>query len=98
METSAITIGDDLVSYVNIWVVKLKIPEFSANYGDFDLTTNAYDLTTRTYQTSVEGNYEEFTLGVKFENEPYSQKIIDLREISDFIVFNVIVSEVEVLP
>ena len=97
METSTITIGDDLVSYVNLWVVKLKIPEFSANYGNFDLTTNAYNLNTTSYQTSI-GNYDDFTLGVKFGNELYSQKTINLREISDRIVFNVIVSEVEVLP
>ena len=97
METSAITIGDELVSYVNLWVIKLRIPEFSANYGDFDLTTNAYNLDTITYETST-GTYDDFTLGVKFGDEPYSQKTIELREISDRIVFNVIVSEVEVLP
>jgi hypothetical protein len=97
METASISVGDDLVSYVNIWVIKLKIPEFSANYGEFDLTTNAYYLNTITHQTPL-GNFEDFTLGAKFGNEPYSQKTIDLREISDQIVFNVIVSEVQVLP
>lgn len=96
METSTITVGGKLTSYVNVWIVKLGISDFSANIDNFDLSSKAYSINTDTMGPyDVDG---AFTIGVHFGNEPYSTKPISLNAASESIVFNLIISEVELIP
>ena len=98
METSTITVGDDVTSYVNVWVVKLKASEFSVNIDNFDMTTSAYNMYTESIGPIPISGDRNFVIGVQYQDEPYSQKTISLNESSDYVVFNFIISEVELVP
>lgn len=96
METSTITVDGKITSYVNVWIVKLKISDFSANIDNFDLSSNAYSMYTDTM-----GPYDiddDFTIVVQFGNELSSPIPISLNEYSESVVFNFIISEVELIP
>ena len=96
METSTITVGGKITSYVNVWIVKLKISDFSANIDNFDLSSNAYSMYTETI-----GPYDiddDFTISVQFGNDSSSEKPISLNADSESVVFNFIISEVELIP
>lgn len=98
METSTITLGENVTSYVNVWIVKLKISDFSTNINNFDLSSRAYNMYTDTVGPFSLGEDPNFEIGVQFADEPYSQKTIMLDESSDYVVFNFIISEVELVP
>jgi hypothetical protein len=98
METTTVTVGEDVTSYVNVWIVKLKISDFSGNIDNLDLSSRAYNMYTETSGPFSLGENPNPEIGVQFADEPYSQKTISLDENSDYVVFNFIVSEVELIP
>ena len=96
METSIITVDGKITSYVNVWIVKLKISDFSANIDNFDLSSNAYSMYTETI-----GPFDindAFTISAQFGDDSSSEKPILLNADSESVVFNFIISEVELVP
>ena len=97
METSVVDMGGGVkVSYVNIWIINLKIADYMEYAGDLDLTARMEDLDTYSsisYDVPVD---EQCLIGVQFGNEPYFEKPVNLT--GDKVVFNFIVSEVGVFP
>ena len=99
METSIIEVGGYNTSYVNVWIVKLKISEFSANFDNFDITSSANHIYTNTTDSfALLSGDKNVTIGVQFADEPYWLKTIPLNVYSDYVVFNFIVSEVKLTP
>ncbi len=101
MKTATTTTIDGVVSYVNIWIVKMKIASYSSYSGDLDLVSKAYSIRTdpapfgateRIYDV-IDGKCDiSVQLG---DMSPYTESVV-LPE--GFVVFNFIISEVEISP
>jgi hypothetical protein len=98
METSTITFDNGTVlSYVNILILRLKISEYSEYVGDMDLTAKVNHLTTISSSEYSVGENKQCVISVNLGNE-YTEKTIVLNENCDKVVFNFIISEMEVSP
>jgi hypothetical protein len=102
IETSSINVDDDLVSYVNIWVVKMKIDSYSENVGNLDLSVRAHNIETfpipnnDPYNIPPEDQFEDnCKIVVDLGNQSYEE---NLTLTGNKVVFNFIVSDVEILP
>ena len=101
MKTATTTTIDGVVSYVNIWIIKMKIASYSSYSGDLDLISKSYSVRTdpapfgaaeRIYDV-VDGKCDvSVQIG---DMSPYTESIA-LPE--GFVVFNFVISEVEVSP
>ena len=98
METSTIDVDGTTTSYVNVWIVKLQISDFSANIDNFDLSSRAHYLYTNTTDPFDLGGNPTCDIQVQLADGPVSSQTISLYESSDYVVFNFIVSEVELVP
>ncbi|NHJ84166.1 MAG: hypothetical protein FK734_01805 [Asgard group archaeon] len=98
METSTIDLDGIITSYVNVWVVKLKISDFSANIDNFDLSSRAHHMYTNTTAPFVLNGNQSFDIEVQIADGPVSSQTISLYGSSQYVVFNFIVSEVELIP
>lgn len=94
MEASTITLDDETLSYVNIWLVKMQVSDYSSYIGELDLTAKAnyvYTISSNEYYPS-DG---QCMVHVQLGNER-SEKTVTLG--GSAVVFNLIISEVEVIP
>jgi len=87
------------VSYVNIWIIKMKITDWSTFIGDFDLTARCLNVTTITYGGSDGNGYTidengECKILVQLGNDEPDEVTIKLD--GEKVVFNFIVAEIEV--
>jgi hypothetical protein len=95
VETSMVNVGGSITSYVNIWIIKLNISSYSENVGSLDLTARAQTLNTEhseIYDVPSEGNC---LIHVDFGNQSH-EEILSLN--GEKVVFNFIISTVEILP
>ncbi|MEJ2271503.1 MAG: hypothetical protein P8X91_03250 [Candidatus Bathyarchaeota archaeon] len=95
VETSVVNVGGFDTSYVNIWVVKMKIDSYSEYVGSLDLTARAQNLQTEPtaiYDVPPEGNC---IIHVDFGNQSH-EEILSLN--GNKVVFNFIISTVEISP
>lgn len=95
VETSVVNVGGSITSYVNIWIIKMKIDSYSENVGSLDLTARAQTLETEPsaiYDVPSEGYC---IIQVDFGNQSY-EEILSLN--GEKVVFNFIVSTVDVIP
>lgn len=101
MEASAVNVtqgGQQVrVSYVDILIIRMKIASWSTNFGDFDLKARSSNITTISYGGSDDHGYtvmdDACNIRVQLGNES-DTAIIPLT--GDRVVFNFIVTEVEV--
>lgn len=101
MKTSLLNVTQDdqpvLINYVDIWIVKVNVTEWSSYIGDFDLTArcvNVQTIPTNTYDI-LEGD-RQLNITVKLEDEPLSSTAIRLDDSAEKVVFNFIVATVQV--
>ncbi|MBE0525279.1 MAG: hypothetical protein IBX40_13255, partial [Methanosarcinales archaeon] len=85
------------VSYVNIWIIKMKITSWSTFIGDFDLTARSFNITTKSYGGSDGNGYPvmngKCNILAQLGNESDTATIpLD----GEKVVFNFIVAEIEV--
>jgi hypothetical protein len=95
VETSVVNVDGFDTSYVNIWIVKMKIDSYSENVGSLDLTARAKTLKTEPtaiYEVPSDGNC---IIQVDFGNQSH-EEILSLN--GEKVVFNFIISTVEILP
>ncbi|NHJ83921.1 MAG: hypothetical protein FK734_00580 [Asgard group archaeon] len=97
MESSRVNINGKLVSYVDIWIIKLKISNYSSFIGDLDLIAKADTLTTTPFGPYSDLVSKQCNINVQLGND-VSNVVIPLSTDADQVVFNFIVSEVEILP
>ena len=98
METSTITLNDNTkISYVNILVIKMEISEYSEYVGDLDLTAKVNHLTTVSSPEYLVPGSKQCFLDVQFGDQN-SQEMIEVNHESDKVVFNFIISEMEISP
>ena len=98
IETSSINVDSDVVSYVNIWVIKMKIDSYSEYVGDLDLTARAGSLKTDpsvVYTVENPSVNDNCRIHVDFGNQSHEES---LTLTGNKVVFNFIVSEVEITP
>jgi len=87
------------VSYVDIWIIKMKITSSSTNIGNLDLTARSSSITTISYGGS-EGNGYTVVGGVcdilvQLGNESSTASIsLD----GEKVVFNFVIAEIEISP
>jgi hypothetical protein len=95
-ETSSVSVDDDLVSYVNIWVIKMKIDSYSEYVGNLDLTARAYTLETEpSIVYNVPSEVDNCKILVELGNESHEEYI---TLTGNKVVFNFIISTVEISP
>jgi hypothetical protein len=92
LETSSITVDDQKVSYVDIWIIVLKMDKQTFVTGDVDLVARATTLTT--IPRLWENPESTCTISVQL-GDTVSNQIIGLNN-PDSVVFNFIISEVQV--
>ena len=102
IETSSINVDDDVVSYVNIWVIKMNIDNYSEYVGNLDLTVRANNIETYPvpnddpYTIPSEDQFENnCKIVVNFGNQSHEEY---LTLSGNKVVFNFIVSDVEISP
>jgi len=93
MRTSVVDVDGETVNYVDIWVIKLVIGNWSSHIYDFDLKARCLDVTTTSY-----GPYDatdSCTIDVQLGagSQPSSAS---LPLSSGKVVFNVVLSAIEV--
>jgi len=103
MKTATVNVTQDSeevrVSYVDIWIIKMKITSFSTNIGDLDLTARSSNITTISFGDSEGNGYTvvggECNIRVQLGNESDTATIsLD----GDKVVFNFVIAEVQVSP
>ena len=96
MKTSEINVNGTLVSYIDIWIIKLVTMETVTHpwsyVHDFDLKARCLSVQTNSTETQVQSS--NATISVQIGNAPPSSADIPL--IGEKVVFNVIVAEVQV--
>lgn len=94
VETSMVNVDGFDTSYVNIWIIKMNIGSYSENVGSLDLTARAQTLKTEPseiYDVPA-GNC---LIHVDYGNQSH-EEILSLN--GEKVVFNFIISTVEILP
>ena len=103
MKTSTVNVTQDSeevrVSYVDIWIIKMKITSWSTYIGNLDLTARSYNITTISRGGSEGNGYTvvggECNIRVQLGNESDTATIsLD----GDKVVFNFVIAEVQVSP
>ena len=99
MKTSMVNVGGQQVSYVDIWIIKMKITSWSTYIGNLDLTARSSNITTISHGGSEGNGYDvmdgECNIHVQLGNESDTATIsLD----GDKVVFNFIIAEIEVSP
>jgi hypothetical protein len=98
METSTITLSDETtLSYVNILIVKMKISDYSENFGELDLTAKTSDLETISYEYDSSVVEKQCSITAQLGDQ-LSEISIELNPNCDKVVLNFIISEMEVSP
>jgi hypothetical protein len=93
METSSITVDDQKVSYVDVWIIILKMDKQTFVTGDLDLIARASTLTTEPEIWNTPGS----TCNIRVQlGDNISYQKINLNNNPDSVVFNFIISEVQV--
>lgn len=87
------------VSYVDIWIIKMKITSSSTYIGDLDLTARSSSITTISYGDSEGNGYDvvggKCNIHVQLGNESNTASIsLD----GEKVVFNFVISEIEISP
>lgn len=94
MKTSTITVNDVRVSYVDIWVIKLDIPEWSTYIYDFNLKARCLNVSTTTYGPYPIDAADVVEIQVEYGSDSSRIEIQDLE--TGNVVFNFILAEVKV--
>lgn len=94
METSSITVDDQKVSYVDVWIIVLKMDKQTFVSGDLDLVARASTLTTEPKLWNTSGSS---TCNIRVQlGDNISYQPINLTNNPVSVVFNFIISEVQV--
>jgi len=98
MRTSVINVGGKDVNYVEVWVIKLKTLVASpwSYIHDFDLKAKCSSITTVTYGPYSVGSNSVTTISVGMGSTTSSGLIPLVTTPNSQVVFNVVVSEVQV--
>jgi len=102
IETSSINVGVNVVSYVNIWIIQMKIDDYSEYVGDLDLTVKSNQITTLPMPSNDPYEIPDIDL---FENNCKILVNIGNQSHEEYltltgnqVVFNFIISDVEISP
>ncbi len=99
METSTVNVGGQQVSYVDIWIIKMKITSWSTYTGNLDLTARSYNITTFSRGGSEGNGYTvvggQCNIHVQLGNES-DTATISLN--GEKVVFNFVIAEIEISP
>lgn len=94
METSSITVDDQKVSYVDVWIIVLKMDKQTFVSGDLDLVARASKLTAEPKLWNTSGSS---TCNIRVQlGDNISYQPINLTNNPVSVVFNFIISEVQV--
>lgn len=93
VETSVVNVDGTDTSYVNVWIIKLKIDSYSENVGNLDLTARAQILKTEPTEIYDVPSSNNCIIHVDFGNQSH-EEILPLN--GDKVVFNFIVSTVDI--
>lgn len=94
MKTSTITVDGVRVSYVDIWVIKLDLPEWSTYIHDFNLKARCLNVSTESYGPYSVDATDDVRVQVQYGSDS-SWTGIEGIETGDVII-NFILSEVKV--
>jgi hypothetical protein len=94
MKTSTVTVNNVRVNYVNIWIVKLNIAEWSTYIHDFNLKARCLNVSTTTYGPYSVDATDRVEIEVQRGSASSTVEIEDLE--TGKVVFNFILSEVKV--
>lgn len=94
MRTSTITVNDVRVNYVDIWVIKLDISDWSTYIYDFNLKARCLNVSTTTYGPYSIDATDDVEIQVQYGSDSSKVEIQDLE--TGNVVFNFILSEVKV--
>jgi len=99
MKTSTVNVGGQQVSYVDIWIIKMKITSWSTYIGNLDLTARSCSITTFSRGGSGGNGYDvvggQCNIHVQLGNESDTATIsLD----GDKVVFNFVIAEIEISP
>jgi len=97
LKTYTTTVNGTTVSYVDIWIIKVKVPHPSAYVNDFDLTARSLNIAAITF-AGAGGNGYAVTGGkcdVKVDLGSYSNTSSIALD-GDKVVFNFLIAEVQV--
>ncbi len=94
MKTSTVTVNNVRVNYVNIWIVKLNIAQWSTYIHDFNLKARCLNVSTNTTESYTVDATDSVEIVVQRGSAPYPIEIGDLE--TGKVVFNFILSEVKV--
>jgi len=94
MKTSTVTVNNVRVNYVNIWIVKLNIAQWSTYIHDFNLKARCLNVSTTTYGPYSLNATDRVEIEVQRGSASSTVEIEDLE--TGNVVFNFILSEVKV--
>jgi hypothetical protein len=94
MKTSTVTVNNVRVNYVNIWIVKLNIAQWSTYIHDFNLKARCLNVSTTTYGPYSVDATDRVEIEVQRGSASSAIEIEDLE--TGKVVFNFILSEVKV--